>query len=229
VTITRTGFTDARGREHVLGYFRWEAPPPGSWLGRAHSEHVTGVRIAQRLHGLSRAATMAKAKGVQPVMQEPSVRQSLARSEMTQIAAAEQRLGKIADEAFMAKQKMMTEAFAPPGVAAAVLATELRAFLRAAPDEQRARLMRSHEYRLAALSAPAELSGLSQEVRDILRDEHLRTLHPAEMEELDVAAEAIAETQTTLKSAWLAVEAELSASGATVAEPSEAPAEAAWA
>jgi hypothetical protein len=94
------------------------------------------------------------------------------------------------------KERMTVLPATPTSAAEIALAAEIRAAVRAKPEPEKFAFEHRTDPKLVAavLGAPAFLSGLTPEAVDRIRDIALRSLHPAEVEEISAleAAEMVA-------------------------------------
>jgi hypothetical protein len=132
----------------------------------------------------------------------------------------------------VASQTMALKPFAAPKTAHEIaMQAEYRSVLRSAPDDKaRAQLLRSFEYRQAALAdgAHASLSGISPSAFDRLRHQELLRVHPEAMQvaaDFEIADDILGNHLAALDAM---IETESRALGAPLVEPKPKPPAAEW-
>lgn len=216
----RGGITiNDRGDQGVIGFWpeQYDSATPTSWVGRLRGDFGAVVQIAQRHHQQNEAVKLAKTTKRPLALPEPDVRASLARAEQKKLADLHHRVATIADEAFLAKAKLKPFEYGA-GVIDAMNRQELRAALRAMPDDKRSAALRSHAYRAAALEQPPELSGIPASLHTQLHDMEIAAKYPDIVNGSTEAAEAVEVVRQAIKTAGEAVKNELLASGVGVIE-----------
>jgi hypothetical protein len=179
------------------------------------------LKIAQVRHGQNEMVRIAKVTGKQPVLAEPAVRQSVARNQQRELAQIQHRINVVAEQAAAARAKLKLIDHKNDTLIAAMGRQELRAMLRTMKPEERTAAMRKVTFRMAALEAEPELSGVPELLHSRLYEEELAAKLSAEVEGADEALNAAEIVRETLNTTRLAVEAELIASGTTVSELAE--------
>lgn len=192
-----------------------------SWIGRLGAERQTVMGIAFKRHTQNESVRLAKAKRQMAILPEPEARARTARAEQRQLDAIHRNVTQIATE--VADKRLGLKFFDYEknggGVVGALNRQELRAALRAMPEDKRNAAMKSHKFRIAALEQPGALSGLPNSTHAHLIEEELKAKYPQEIQDLDDAATAVELMRETLKPVSLAVENELRAINAPVSEP----------
>ena len=194
---------------------------PTGWVGQIWSERQAALKIAQVRHGQNEMVRIAKVTGKQPVLAEPAVRQSVARNQQRELAQIQHRINAVAEQAAAARAKLKLIDHKNDTLIAAMGRQELRAMLRTMKPEERTAAMRKVTFRMAALEAEPELSGVPELLHSRLYEEELAAKLSAEVEGADEALNAAEIVRETLNTTRLAVEAELIASGTTVSELAE--------
>ena len=136
------------------------------------------------------------------------------------MAQIHHRINAVAEQAAAARAKLKL-IDQKNALIAAMGRQELRAMLRTMKPEERTAAMRKVTFRMAALEAEPELSGVPELLHSRLYEEELAAKFPAEVEGADEALNAAEIVRETLNTTRLAVEAELIASGTTVSELAE--------
>jgi hypothetical protein len=222
----RGGITiNDKGDQGTIGFWpeKFDTAHTG-WTGQLRAQFGEAVRIAQRHHTQNESVRMARATGKPTALPEPPVRQSLARAEQKKLAEIQRRVGTVADEVFRKHIGLKPFDYAADGLIGAMNRQEIRNAFRNMTVEQRAAALRKHEYRMAVLEQPPEISDIPQSQADLLYQQALAVKFPNEIAGIIEAKEAAEIVATALKTAGNAVENELIASGTTIAEPA-APAE----
>lgn len=222
-TINRTGMTlDPTGRQGAFPPWPHSDASPTAWVGQLGAARARILAIAQARHEQNQQVILSRAAGKQVVLPEPDVRQAIARKQQRDLRQIDDQIDAVAAEAAAARAKLKPYDHSQDSFAAVMGRQELRRHLLGMKPEQREAAMRRPAFRVAALEAEPELSGLPAALHRRLYEEDLHAKYPAEVEGADEAIEAAALVRETSKVARLAVEAELLAAGTTVAEPAEA-------
>ena len=155
---------------------------PTGWVGQIWRERQAALKIAQVPHEQNEMVRIAKVTGKQPVLAEPAVRQSVARNQQRELAQIHHRINAVAEQAAAARAKLKLIDHKNDTLIAAMGRQELRAMLRTMKPEERTAAMRKVTFRMAALEAEPELSGVPELLHSRLYEGELAAKFPAEVE-----------------------------------------------
>ena len=141
------------------------------------------------------------------------------RQDQKNLSAADQKLGEIGDQIFLKKYSLRPYDYSS-GIASN--RSELRALLRGMTSEQKAKALKKHEFRAAALELPAEASGLDEFGPFAVAPKGNRDKVSEQVRDIAEAEAALEVVRQAHKAAALAVQNELKATGLVAEEPTAA-------
>ncbi len=162
---------------------------------------------------------MARVTGKPADIPDVEARIRSVRQDQKNLSAADQKLGEIGDQIFLKKYSLRPYDYSS-GIASN--RSELRALLRGMTSEQKAKALKKHEFRAAALELPAEASGLDESAHSLLRQKEIETKFPNKTRDIAEAEAALEVVRQAHKAAALAVQNELKATGLVAEEPTAA-------
>lgn len=228
--------TEHRGRGTMTVDQRGRTGNFGPWtpeLDQSKSPHVAKVareldaamQIALRLHSINRAAV--EKRGPLP---EVETRRAAVRQDQRALAKIAERVALVQKETLVYRTALQPYSYDLTKSAASSTDTfaarqELRAILRSLPDAKArmTALGESMEFRRAALEQPAQASGLSETDLAHIHRVEMETRYPDELRQIGEADAAISAVKATLATINHAVNNELAAVSAPVAEAAPAP------
>lgn len=228
--VRRAGFTIDHTNNFSQGHIplwpdKFASVTATSWIGQVARDRAAVLAIAEKHHRQNEAIRHAKMRREMPQLPEAPVRVSLARQQQKQIDEINRRAAMRAGQIFDKRLTYKVFDYAKDGILGMMSRQEHRSLLRGMDSKQRVEAMKRHSYRIAALETEPEASGMVPSAHTLLKEETLKAMYPAELEELEMATEANNILKETAAVTMRAIEAELVSAGSTVAEPS-APTEA---
>lgn len=222
--IKRAGISvDEKGSAGFLPFWpdSFAAASPTSWIGRLSAERQKLIAIAQKRHEQNEMVRNARVKNQTPTLPEAETRVRSARAEQKQVGAIHHITAQIADAVFVRKMELKKSMLdiGDAGLPAIMSDQEMRTALRSMDDKQRSAAMQDARFRMAALRAPAVLSGLAESMHQHLIQLEMETRFPADMAQLADGEAAVELTRETAQVVTRAVENELHAVNAPIAEP----------